>query len=201
MGETAQDEIPIFPLGTVLFPGGALPLRVFERRYVDMVRECLRESRPFGVCRITRGNEVGVPADHEAVGCTASIVDCDMAQPGVLGVRAVGGQRFRVIDRRIEHDLIRARVEPMAPDRRVAPPPRLAGCVEIVRRIVRELGADPQGPPPILPPYDYESAGWVANRIAELLPVPAQVRQQLMALDDPLVRLERVDEIVRAAGG
>ena len=202
-GEAAPSQIPIFALGTVLFPGGTLPLRVFETRYVDMVRERMHSAAPFGICRIKRGSEVGSVAEHESIGCLARIVDWDMQQPGVLDIRVVGGERFRVMESRIERGLPRARIELLPPDARVAPPAHLVPSVELLRHAVDQLAARAAAgePAAIEPPFDFESAGWVANRIAELLPLPAEQRQTLMALDDPLERLARVDALVRAARG
>src|SRR4051812_19593199 len=90
------EPLPLFLLNTVLFPQGRLPLRVFEARYMDMTRDCLKRNRPFGVCRISEGREVGAPAKHELIGTLAGIADCDMQQLGVLQMLALGGQRFRV---------------------------------------------------------------------------------------------------------
>lgn len=194
-------EIPIFALGTVLFPRGVLPLRVFETRYVDMVREQLRADAPFGVCRITRGSEVGSVAEHEPIGCLAHIVDWDMPQPGVLHIRVVAGERFRVLASRIERGLPRARIEPLPADAVVVPPGHLMASVELLRELIEQVAARAAaGEAAVIePPYELESAGWVANRIAELLPLPAEQRQALMVLDDPLERLVRVDALVRAA--
>lgn len=198
--QTAPAEIPIFALGTVLFPRGVLPLRVFETRYVDMVREQLRGNASFGVCRITRGSEVGSVAEHEAIGCLAHIVDWDMQQPGVLQIRVIGGERFRVLESRIERGLPRARVEPLPADAATAPPAHLMASVELLRELVDQVAARAAaGEAAIIePPYDFDSAGWVANRIAELLPLPAEQRHALMVLDDPLERLARVDALIRA---
>lgn len=202
--DTLPSEIAIFPLGTVLFPGGVLPLRVFEARYVDMVRECLRLDLPFGVCRITQGNETGVPADHESLGCSARIVACNAEQPGLLHVRAVGGLRFRVLERRIDASrLIRAKVESVEADARLPVPEDASACVDLARRIVAELNErqDETGSPMVATPYDFESAGWVANRIAEILPLPPAARQTLMGMADPLERLATVDDWIRAQRG
>lgn len=195
-----ESELPLFPLGTVLFPGGVLPLRVFETRYVDMVRERLRNDAPFGVVRITRGGEVGEPAEHEPVGCTARIVDWDMSQPGVLELRTVGGERFRVTRTRIERGLIRAQVESVPADVRVAPPPSLRAGTDLLRRAVEHMAEQGQVDRAIEPPHDFESAGWIANRLAELLPLPGATRQDLMALEDPLERLARLDALLRRSG-
>ncbi len=188
-------NLPIFPLQSVLFPSGALALRVFETRYVDMVRECMHSGTQFGVCRITRGKEVGAAAKHEAVGCLAAISDFDMEQLGVLQLQAVGGQRFRVIERRVQDDgLIRADVELLEPDPEVEVPARYEACPLLLRRIVGDLESREPGAAQrlIVPPYQYESAGWVANRLCEFLPITAKARQQLMELPDPLARLSLV---------
>src|SRR6185503_19392245 len=90
-------HIPLFPLNTVLFPGGVLPLRVFEARYLDMTRDCMKSGTPFGVCLIHEGSEVGAPAVPRSVGCTATITDWDMQQLGVLNLRTRGERRFRIL--------------------------------------------------------------------------------------------------------
>ncbi|HET9471409.1 MAG TPA: LON peptidase substrate-binding domain-containing protein, partial [Usitatibacter sp.] len=95
-GRRAQ-TVPIFPLNTVLFPGSALPLRIFEVRYVDMAKDCLKRDEPFGVCLIQEGEEVGVPAVPERVGCLARIAQCDVEELGIIKVRAVGLERFRIV--------------------------------------------------------------------------------------------------------
>src|SRR2546428_1626064 len=117
-------RVPIFPLNTVLFPGGLLPLRVFEARYMDMTRECLKRNEPFGVCLIHQGSEVGAPAVPEGVGCLAKIQECDMQQQGILNLKTRGGQRFRILERKTgTQGLISADVELIAPDAGGAGPP------------------------------------------------------------------------------
>ncbi len=193
-------NIAIFPLGSVLFPGGVLPLRVFEARYMDMVRDCMQTGAPFGVCLITRGKEVGEAAEHEPVGCLASITDWDMQQLGLLQIRTRGGSRFRVVERRTQKDgLIRADLEPIADDPRVAVPEQFSGCVDLVRRIVDDLierESDPLNRM-VAEPYDFESAAWVANRLCEFLPIQARARQKLMELPDPLARLSLVHQYLQ----
>lgn len=188
-------DLAIFPLNTVLFPGGVLPLRIFEARYMDMARDCMSKQRPFGVCLITSGGEVGEAAEHEEVGCAATIADWDMQQLGLLQVRAIGGQRFRVLARRVQADgLIRADVEWMDPDPPAAMPEEFVVCASLVRRIVEDLvlrEADPMKRM-IAEPYDFDSAAWVGNRLCEFLPISARARQRLMELDDPLTRLSLI---------
>jgi Lon protease-like protein len=196
----AQELLPIFPLGTVLFPGGVLPLRIFEARYMDMVRECMSRSRPFGVCLITQGREVGTPAEHESVGCMARIEDWDMTEPGVLQLRTVGTQRFSIADKSVQPDgLIRARIDLIDPDPDLPIPEELSACSVLIGRAVDDICH--REPEPlrriIAEPYATGSAGWVANRLAELLPLSMPSRHMLMALPDPLQRLALIHEVLQ----
>jgi Lon protease-like protein len=188
-------DIPIFPLSTVLFPGGVLPLRIFEARYMDMVRDCMQRELPFGICLITRGGEVGEAAEHEAIGCLAHIRGWDMPQLGLLQLRTVGGMRFSVVDRRVgRNGLIRATADELPEDPRVEVPDELSECVMLIRRIVDELREREPDPDKrmIAEPCDVESASWVANRLCEFLPISNSARHKLMALDEPLARLSLV---------
>jgi Lon protease-like protein len=185
-------DVPIFPLSSVLFPGGVLPLRIFEARYMDMVRECMRQDAPFGVCLITRGGEVGEPAEHEPIGCLAHIRGWDMEQVGLLQLRTVGGARFRIIDRRVgRNGLIRASVDRLPDDPRLPVPEEQAECTRLVRRIVEDLRErEPDADKRMIEePGDFESAAWIANRLCEFLPIAAPTKHKLMALDEPLTRL------------
>src|SRR2546430_14327274 len=92
-------RVPIFPLNTVLFPGGLLPLRVFEARYMDMTRECLKRDEPFGVCIIHHESEVGAPAVPDGAECIEQIQECDMQQQGILHLKTCCSQRLRILDR------------------------------------------------------------------------------------------------------
>jgi Lon protease-like protein len=190
-------ELSIFPLDTVLFPDGVLPLRVFEARYLDLVRECTTADLPFGVCLITEGSEVGEAAAHEPIGCTARIVDFDLEESGLLNLRALGGQRFRVLERTVRQDgLIRADIEMIDPDEAVAIPDDFEGCVSLVRRLVDDLVARETDPmrQMIAQPYRFESAAWVGNRLCEFLPIAPGARQKLMQLDDPIARLSLIHQ-------
>lgn len=186
------DSLSLFPLSTVLFPGGVLPLRIFEARYTDMVSECLRMQRPFGVCLITQGSETGETAACEPIGCLAEIRDVDMEQPGVLRIRAVGSTRFRIETSETgPHRLMRGRVSLIPDDPQIAVPQEHADCVGLVRRMVQEIDRTvPDATQRMMTgPWQYDSAGWVANRIAEFLPIPGASRYRLMSMDDPLDRL------------
>jgi len=179
-------RLPIFPLGTVLFPGGVLPLRVFEARYVDMTRECMKAGTPFGVCLIKEGAEVGTPAVPHAIGCLAEIRDWDMQQLGVLSIKTRGTQRFRIIDSQVEQGgLLRARVEPIDADAPAAIRAEFSQLASILRDIL------PRVPAEMIPePHAFDDAAWLSNRLAELMPVPALAKQRLMELDDADTRLE-----------
>lgn len=185
-------NLPLFPLGTVLFPGGVLPLRVFEARYVDMMRECMKAGSPFGVCLIKAGSEVGAPAVPHEVGCLAAIVDFDMQQLGVLNIRTHGGGRFRVLETRNETSgLVRAHAEALADDAALPIPMRFANCALILNAILPNLPADM-----IREPHQFEDAAWVSNRLAEMLPIQALAKQKLMELTDPLMRLEIIHKFL-----
>lgn len=184
-------DLPLFPLGTVLFPGGLLPLRVFEQRYLEMAKGCLRENAPFGVCLIREGAEVGAPATPVPVGCTARIAQWDMQQLGLLQIVARGEQRFRVLERRLQRDgLARAQVE-LLPEEADAPvPERLAGCRALLERIAAEHGERL-----FAHPYRMDSCAWVGARLAEALPLASALKQQLLEMDG-LPRLETLGRLV-----
>src|SRR5271169_3389124 len=137
----SEAEIPLFPLNTVLFPGSLLPLRVFEQRYLEMAKACLRDSAPFGVCLIREGAEVGTPATHEDVGCLAHITHWDMQQLGVLQLVAQGGRRFRLLAKRIRAGgLILARIERLPEDADSPVAEKFGACRQLLERIIAEHG-------------------------------------------------------------
>jgi len=171
-----------------------LPLRVFEQRYMDMAKACLRHQSPFGVCAIREGAEVGAPAVPVAVGCTARIAQWDMPQLGVLQIVALGEQRFRIVERRVEpNGLQRARIALLDAERDTTVPASCAACVRLLERVIEQHAG-------LLPsPHQLDSCSWVSARLAELLPLPVAAKQELLELDDPLARLERVNALLRAS--
>ena len=183
-------EIALFPLHTVLFPGGLLPLRVFEPRYMEMATACLREGIPFGICLIREGREVGTPAVPHAVGCLARIMQWDMQQLGVLSITVRGERRFRVLERRVQRDgLIRSEIEPLADEDDALVPEALAMCARVLKAIIDEgAGAG------IEAPFRFESSSWVSARLTEILPLPFAFKQQLLETDDSRRRLEALRE-------
>lgn len=188
--------MPIFPLNTVLFPGGMLPLRVFEARYMDMARECLKSKAPFGVCRIVEGREVGDPATPANIGCAAHIAECDMQQLGVLNLLTRGGQRFRIMERSVSaRGLVQARVKwlPAEPDATI--PEQYAGCVALLKAIAGDgrfghLAAQGQ----------FDSASWVGYRLSEVLPIPLRIKQQLLEIEGAIPRLLVLQEFLQQRG-
>lgn len=178
-------EIPLFPLHTVLFPQGLLPLRIFEPRYVDMVSDCLRSAGPFGVCLILEGKEVGEAARVQPVGTLARIVDWAQLPDGLLGITVEGGQRFRVLDSRVQPDHLRVgRIEILPDIPEAALSPEYASLAELLSRILDELGE-----PYASMPRALDRADWVGGRLSELLPLSLEVKQRLLEMDDPHQRL------------
>lgn len=188
-------ELPLFPLGTVLFPGGPLPLRIFEARYVDMVGRCLREQAGFGVVLIEEGREAGGPARFASVGTEASIVDFDRLEDGLLGIRCQGLERFRVVEAwRAADGLNVGRVEALAPQPEVPVPPEFAHLAQALGSVLPQLGELYGALPPRL-----DDAAWVGHRLAEVLPLTAPVRQVLLELDDPVARLAALAPLLSRA--
>lgn len=186
----------MFPLRAVLFPGGLLPLRIFEQRYMEMTKDCLRAQRPFGVCLIRSGEEVGAPATPEDIGCLAHIAQWDMQQPGLLQVTVRGGQRFRILERRVQPDgLARARIEPLPEERDAPLPDEYLGCARLLRLVIEEHGART-----IEAPFRFDSSSWVGARLCELLPVPLAAKQRLMELSDCRERLEILRKFLEQHG-
>jgi uncharacterized protein len=189
-------HLPIFPLNAVLFPGGVLPLKVFERRYMDMVRTCMRRKEPFGVCLIAAGNEVGALASPHSVGCIAHITAWDMAQPGVLNITVRGGERLRILEHSANrHGLILASAVGIEPEPHVAVPETLSKLLPLLRAIAADKGAQRMPEP-----HAFDDAVWVGYRYAEVLPIPLAARQELLELSDPVSRLEIIFKFLSQRG-
>jgi Lon protease-like protein len=200
-------SLPLFPLSTVLFPGGVLPLRVFEVRYLDMIGKCHKAGAPFGVVSLTQGSEVRQPGSTEAfssVGTLATISDYEAPRPGLMMIRATGAQRFRITSRdQLKHGLWIADVERLPDDVNVAIPADLQVASTALRQLIHSLELKAGGDPAQLPlqaPWRLDDCGWVANRWCELLPLPVALKQRLMELDNPLVRLELVSDVLAKTG-
>lgn len=185
--------LPIFPLQVVLFPGGVLALRIFEVRYMDMARACLREKSRFGVCLIREGAEVGSPALPEPVGCAARIVECDMEELGILKVRVEGEERFRIASSRVEPsglvvaDVDALGAEPPAPDA-----PGLTECSAWLRKVMGAIE-----PARFSAERRFDDASWVSFRLAEILPLRNDARQKLLEITDATIRLGVLHRFLR----
>ena len=179
-------ELPLFPLGSVLFPGGVLGLKIFEQRYLDMTADCLRHKQPFGVCLIAHGHEVGETATPHAVGTLAHVSEADMDQAGILLLKARGGRRFRILTSAPQPDkLLRGTVARLDETEETPIPAPLAGVVTLLRKVAHDLG-----PERMPEPHAFDDAAWVGYRLADILPVQSLAKQKLLELDDPISRLE-----------
>jgi Lon protease-like protein len=188
-----RESMPIFPLGTVLFPGAILPLKIFEARYMDMAKACLKDGSPFGVCLIREGQEVGAPAVPEPVGCAARIAECDMEELGILKVKAEGLDRFRIVSREVNRQgLILGEVEPLAPEAQVTETDGLAESAQFLRKVIPAIGAGRFNEP-----FRFDDATWVSFRLAEILPLRIDVKQKLLELTDATLRLAVLHKFLR----
>ena len=213
-------SLPLFPLGTVLYPGGLLPLQIFEVRYLDMIGKCHKTDSPFGIVSLIEGSEVRKPArttpksavpggdgfaqeSFNAVGTLAKIIEFSVPQSGLMVIQCEGIHRFTITRRdKLKHGLWIADVTRMEDDMAVKIPHDLQKSADALGKLIKELlhGDTQPEKMPILPPYLLEDCGWVANRWCELLPIPVSVKQRLMELDNPLLRLELVCDILERSG-
>jgi Lon protease-like protein len=192
--------LPLFPLRTVLFPGGMLPLKVFEQRYIEMTKACLRDERPFGVCLITRGDEVargdGATPDIATVGTLARITNVDMPQMGILHLSTEGGTRFEVRYRSTDAlGVVVAQVTTIADEPRHPLAETYAPLAKLLQAIAARLG--PQHFPAGL---QYDDASWVGYRLAELLPLPLSIKQSMLEVNDANVRLAALKQYLERQG-
>ena len=185
--------IALFPLHTVLFPGGPLPLRIFETRYTDMVRRCMRESQPFGVVMIQEGDEAGVVATTATVGCTARIVDFHTLHDGLLGISCVGERKFRVLRVwRADDGLNMGEVAWLPVEPELPVPAECERLASTLRRALEELAEHYENVA-----RKFDDAAWIGARIAELLPIELADKQALLELDDPIERLRSLLTVVK----
>lgn len=204
-------DFPLFPLNTVLVPGGNLQLQIFEVRYLDMIGRCYRNGAPFGVVSLTRGHEVRTPvADatgaptfaaetFATVGTMARIVEFTAPQAGLMVIRCAGEERFRTHNvRQLPHGLWVADVEPLPADPPMPIPEDLRSIGHALSTVLvsQASGESPLAPLMVEPPYRFDDCGWVANRWCDLLRLPVDVKQSLLQLDNPLLRLELVGDLL-----
>jgi len=190
--DAATEEIPLFPLQAVLFPGGPLPLRIFEPRYVDLVGRCLKSQSGFGVVLILEGGEVGGVSALASVGTHASIEDFSQLPDGLLGIFCRGGRRFRLLDRRQEVDGLHvATVQWLQKPAATPLPPEYEPLAQLLERVLPELGALYAKVEPRL-----DDADWVGCRLAEILPIEQREKQRLLEAD-PAGRLASLAPLLR----
>ena len=188
-----RETLPIFPLQTVLYPGMLLPLRIFEVRYMDMAKDCMRNGTSFGVCLIKEGQEVGAPAVPESIGCIAALGECDMEELGILKVVAKGGERFRIASSAVsKQGLIVAEVERLEPEADAIEAPGLAECADFLQKVIAGIGPDR-----FAQPYLFDNASWVGFRLAEILPLRSDVKQKLLEVTDATLRLAVLHKFLR----
>jgi Lon protease-like protein len=180
--------IPLFPLHAVLFPGGTLPLRIFEPRYLDMVSTCMKTGTGFGICLIREGSEVGKAADTYETGTLSEISYFNKQPDGLLGITALGVQRFRILATEIQpNQLTTATVQLLENEQSAALPSQYSKLADTLRSLLEQLGY-----PFIKMEKHYNDASWVSSRLAELLPIRLEQKQYFLQLDDPVQRLERL---------
>ena len=190
---TDSSVIALFPLHTVLFPGGPLPLRIFETRYTDMVRRCTRTQEPFGVVLIQEGDEAGVVATTATVGCTARIVDFHTLHDGLLGISCVGERKFRVLRVwRADDGLNMGEVAWLPVEPELPVPADCERLASTLRRALEELAEHYENVA-----RKFDDAAWIGSRVAELLPIELADKQALLELDDPLERLRSLLTVVK----
>jgi len=207
-------QLPLFPLQTALFPGGWMPLRIFEVRYLDMIKRCHAAGAPFGVVCLSEGSEVRradpntqdgfAREDFFDAGTIARIEQVETPQPGLMLIHCRGQQRFRIDARqRLPHGLWVADVTLGAPESAVPVPEHLVSTRDALQRVLANLQErEPEGMNelPLQPPYQWDDSGWVANRWAELLPLQPELKHRLMVLDSPLLRLELIADLLDKLG-
>lgn len=203
MADANEPWIALFPLNTVLFPEGVLPLRVFETRYIDMVRACMKANTPFGVVAIQSGAEIGEVATPYPVGTIAHITEWDMPELGVLLIETRGGERFRIEETRLlPSQRLEARVTFIPPEPIVEGGVTLQVCAEVLNVVIRDIerrakkDQEPQFIAPFSEPYELHNPAWVANRWCEILPIPLAEKQRLLEMQDVALRLQTIEEFL-----
>lgn len=186
-------DYPLFPLSTVVFPGGVMPLRIFEPRYVDLVRICMRGNTGFGVCPLEGNSETAQTSAPRPIGTLVEIVDFDRLDDGMLGITVEGRRRFEVQDRRqADNGLWWGTVRFLTEDRDVPCPDEFSSLKQVAEALYSRIGE----------PYasrerDFDSAGWLSARLTELLPFDPGTKHQLLAIRDPVERLRQIRPLVR----
>jgi uncharacterized protein len=200
------DSLPLFPLGSVLFPGSVLPLRIFEVRYLDMIKRCIDNGAPFGVVSLSKGQEVAKPGQQEAfaqVGTLATITHQESPGPGLRVVRCLGQQRFKTSRiERLKHGLWIADVSYLPEDNAVVVPDELKSCRSVFESVLSRMPPEAQNDLFLGSASEAQlsDCSWLANRWCQLLPLPLEMKQRMLELDSPLIRLELVSDLLEKLG-
>lgn len=198
-----MSSIPLFPLNTVLFPDGVLPLQIFEVRYLDMIGKCIADGSQFGVVSLTHGSEVRKPGETETVapvGTMAKVIASEAPMPGLLQIVCIGTTRFRISSTsQLKHGLWMAEVSALEEDQVIAIPAELQNTADALARLIASLQSD-SVPVRQMPVNRLDECGWVANRWCELLPISPAQKQRLLELDNPVLRLELVQDLLADQG-
>jgi Lon protease-like protein len=195
-------QVPLFPLGTVLFPDGVIALKIFEARYLDMIKRCLREKASFGVISIIKGSETQDLQSPEAafsnIGTLASIEDFDPIQPALYMTRSLGTQRFKLIKARQADDgLWLGDIELIENDPLIPIPQEHENVARLLNDIISIIKSENLlGDTPFNTPHKLDDCGWVSNRLAELLPISLLQKNHLLAQTNPRIRLDLITEII-----
>jgi uncharacterized protein len=185
-------EVPLFPLNTVLFPGGVLPLRIFEPRYLVMVKRCMRDAGEFGVVLIREGREAGTPVSAHDIGTLAQVVDFDQLPDKTLGITTRGTRRFRSVTQRVQGDGLNvAQIELLTPDPEIPLPKEFERYAKLLEQALPQMGDFFRHLTPL-----YGDSAWVSGRLAEVLPIPLEEKQRLLVMDDPIERLTVLQPLV-----
>ena len=202
----SQAAMPLFPLTTVLFPQGVLNLQIFEVRYLDLMKKCLRDNTPFGVVSLLDGNEVRRPDEKiqlAKIGTLVNIEKHEFVTPTLIEISTVGSQRFKLLNAMQEKNgLWMGEIQTLPADPVVEIPDYLQGSANALARLINSIDENEiaEEQLPFRKPYKLMDCGWVANRWCELLPLDKPTKLQLLALDNPLLRLELIDDILQEQG-
>ena len=189
----SEQETPIFPLHSVLFPGGVLPLRIFEPRYLDMVSDCMKNGSNFGICLIKEGSETGEVATSFEIGTLANIDYWHMRTDGILGVTAHGENRFKIISAETRADnLTVAHIEKIPNETKTELPAEYTRMADMLSHIIKQLGY-----PFMRLKADYDDASWVSSRLTELLPIQLEQKQLCLEMNDPIKRLQQLSMLLK----
>lgn len=193
---TPTKKIPLFPLGSILYPGGAMGLKIFEDRYMQMTKGALKMGTPFGIVLIREGSEVGATAVPESIGTYATIDEWEMPNLGILQVRVSGGLRFRITGGTVNSaGLITAEVADIADDMSEGVPAPLASCASFLAKVIASQNQDVRDAQ-----FRFDDAFWVSMRLTEMLPLDNVVKQKMLELTDATMRLEIIQKFLRDQG-